>query len=168
MDKELALSGVSSVSGTEKSEEKDKCCYTVFGCCIRGEKVFKECLEKVFFQTKIGRYMERLNGLLMIGSAIFYVGLSYAKNLEGILEDEMFNMFDKVMCSMFLFLYFIKFYVSQNRKDYCKQILKFAELLVAIPILVIGTPDLFSSWYLLIIFSRYMRFYLGAYTLMAN
>ena len=60
--------------------------------------------------------MERLNGVLMLGSAILYVTLSYLAEQEGIYESEGYDKFDKACCSIFLFLYLIKFYVSQNKK----------------------------------------------------
>jgi len=65
------------INSNDEGVKKVNCVQRFFGFCIRGEKVFKECLEKAFFQTQFGRYLERLNGILMLGSAIFYVILSY-------------------------------------------------------------------------------------------
>lgn len=57
----------------------------------------------------------------MVGSACLYVVLSYLAGLYGIYESEIFDNIDKVVCAMLLFLYLVKFYVSQNRKQYCKK-----------------------------------------------
>ena len=73
------MSQVGGVGGKEEGLKAvgrncfDKTC----GCFIRGEKVFKECLERAFFTSPAGRYLERLSGVLMLGSAVMYVVLSY-------------------------------------------------------------------------------------------
>ena len=54
---------------------------------MRLERAFKDLLEQAFFQTNFGRYLERLNSILMLGSAILYVALSYYEQQEGIYES---------------------------------------------------------------------------------
>ena len=74
----------------------------------------------------------------MIGSGVLYVVLSYHASQEGIYESEGFDQFDKVVCSMFMFLWLLKFYVSQNKKQYIKKANSIGELVVALPILCIA------------------------------
>jgi len=98
------------------------CSQIVCGSCISGEKKFKECLERAFFQTKVGRYLERLNCILMFSSAAVYVVMSYTHNQEGIHESDAFNKLDMAVCILIMFLWLVKFYVSQNRKQYLKKV----------------------------------------------
>ena len=93
----------------------------------------------------------------MLGSAILYVVLSTLAEEEGIYESEGFNQFDKAVCGLLLFFWMIKFYVSQNRKQYVKKTNSLGELIVALPIICIVKPDLFERVYLLIILSRNVR-----------
>ena len=151
-----------SQSNKDEAVKQDPC------CCVRGERAFKESLERIFFQTQVGRYLERLNGVLMVASTILYVVLSYLDGREGIYESDFFDKVDKVVCALLLFFYFIKFYVSQNRKQFCMQPQQFFELLVAVPVLVFVHPNLLDNYYLLIIFSRFLRLQLGATILTAN
>ena len=65
------------MKGDDAGDKQEGCLHRTCGCFIRGEKLFKECLEKAFFQSQAGRYLERLNGVLMLGSSILYVVLSY-------------------------------------------------------------------------------------------
>ena len=57
----------------------------------------------------------------MLGSSILYVVLSFMNEQEGIYESESFDVFDKVVNSMILFLWMIKCYVAQNKKQYLKK-----------------------------------------------
>lgn len=133
------------------------CFYRICGGCIRAENAFKTFLERIFFKTPAGHYLEQLNSVLMLGSAILYVVLSTLAEEEGIYESEGFNQFDKAVCGLLLFLWLIKFYVSQNRKQYVKKTNSLGELIVALPIICIVVPDLFERHYLLIILSRNVR-----------
>lgn len=142
----------------------DKTC----GCFIRGEKIFKECLERAFFTSPAGRYLERLNGILMLGSAVTYIALSTWNSQEGIYESDLFDVFDKVVCSLFFFIWMLKCYVAQNKKQYLKKGQTIGEVIVTVPILFFGQPDLFSNIYIFIIISRYVRIILGANILTAN
>ena len=83
--------------------------------------MFKECLEQAFFTSQVGRYLEFLKGVLMLGSSILYVVLSFMNEQEGIYESESFDVFDEVVNSMILFLWMIKCYVAQNKKQYLKK-----------------------------------------------
>lgn len=92
---------------------KDRGCFLrMCGCCVRAEQAFKYYLEEAFFKTKAGHYLERLNSVLMLGSAILYIVLSFLAKEEGIYESDGFNQFDKAVCGLLLFLWLIKFYVS--------------------------------------------------------
>ena len=104
----------------------------------------------------------------MLGSAILYVGLSYHAGQEGIYESEGFDKFDKACCSMFLFLWLLRFYVAQNKKHYLRRTQSLGELLVALPPICIVQPDVFDTSYLLIVASRYVRILLAASALTAG
>ena len=104
----------------------------------------------------------------MLGSAILYVILSTTANQEGIYESETFDKLDKVVCSMILFMWLVKFYVSQNKKQYMKKLQTISDLIVAAPILIIFKPDIFDNSYVLIIISRYVRIILAAFILMTE
>lgn len=76
-----------SILSANNQEKKVSCCRRVCGGCVRLERAFKDLLEQAFFQTNFGRYLERLNSILMLGSAILYVALSYYEQQEGIYES---------------------------------------------------------------------------------
>lgn len=104
----------------------------------------------------------------MLSSAVIYVVISVLEQQEGIYESDFFKNFDRVVCSLIMFLWLVKFYVSQNKKQYLKKIQSVGELTVAIPILVIVEPDQFDSLYTVIIISRYIRIIVAANILTAN
>jgi len=58
----------------------------------------------------------------MLSSAIIYVVISVLQEQEGIYEGDYFMNFDIVVCTLIMFLWLIKFYVSQNKKQYLKKI----------------------------------------------
>lgn len=62
--------------------------------------------------------MERLNGTLMLSSSIVYVTMSYISDREGIYESEWFQIFDRIVCCLVMFLWSVKFYVKPNKKTY--------------------------------------------------
>ena len=60
---------------------KDPGCFQkICGGCIQAENAFKDFLEFAYFKTPAGHYLERLNSILMLGSAILYVVLSSLAN----------------------------------------------------------------------------------------
>jgi len=104
----------------------------------------------------------------MLSSAVLYVVISVLQKQEGIYESDFFMNFDIVVCILIMFLWLIKFYVSQNKKQYLKKIQSIGELTVALPILIIFQPDRFESIYIFIIVSRYVRIIVAANILTAN
>ena len=98
----------------------------------------------------------------MLSSAIIYVALSYYYGQEGFYESDDFNIFDKIVCCILMFLWLIKFYVSQNKKQYLKRVQSIGELVVALPVIIIVKPDLFDSIYISIVMSRYIRIIVAA------
>ena len=72
----------------------------------------------------------------MLSSSIVYVTMSYMSEQEGIYESEWFQNFDRVVCSLIMFLWSVKFYVKPNKKAYLMEPQTFGELSVALPTLI--------------------------------
>ena len=54
----------------------------------------------------------------MLSSSIVYVTMSYISDREGIYESEWFQIFDRIVCCLVMFLWSVKFYVKPNKKTY--------------------------------------------------
>ncbi len=48
----------------------------------------------------------------MLASAVIYVVISVLEQQEGVYESDFFKNFDRVVCSLIMFLWLVKFYVS--------------------------------------------------------
>lgn len=125
-------------------------------------------MEELLFKTKAGRYVEKLNGVLMLSSAFIYVAMSYMSGQEGIYETEWFHNLDIVVCTLIMFSWIVKCYVTPNKKSYLMHPHIIGELAVAVPTLAIVEPNLFEQIYMFIIVSRYLRIIIAANLLTAN
>ena len=67
-----------------------------------------------------------------------------------------------------MFYWLVKFYVSPNKKSYLFNPQSIGEFSVAVPILCIVTPDIFSSTYMFIIISRFLRISVAVSILTGN